>query len=932
MRLALLAAAEAERAEVETNFAYAWEKDVLSGCSGGGRDSVMLPQCAVCYSPTTTRCSRCKAVRYCSGKCQIIHWRQGHKDGCRPPEVGSRCISQERIPDLKEIHGERSGLFSSNMETGGDPYAGPFKSFPKRPASSESNCSSEDFSEDGNLENRFLFDTSGTDSTSESSTVSSPSSCSTFSYPSETNEDDSANEDSLHHNLTSDNSPQNLLKSVSREVEPSKLPVSEVGNANLPVTSVSCLRNLNQKMTAVKTEVECVSISPFHVGNTSPSTPTCTKPPRIPVKCQNASPDSRAPQNGGSDTSTVAQTYQQDDQICSRVGHSSSEASPLERMALMKSRDVVALNVDRPVCASSGRLLKSERFISSSSASDDHISSGTGDKSVAKCASLKISTAPTYPMRMSQRTDSVKNDGNDLKTSARGVVQKSKSSTYSRHQPSRLGSYSGKYSSKMPSPYDLFINLYNCDKVELRPCGLTNCGNSCYANAVLQCLAFTRPLTAYILQGLHSKACLKKNWCFTCEFESLLLKAKQGKSPLSPIGIISHIHDIGSNLGNGKEEDAHEFLRYAIDAMEYVCLKEAGTNAVDHLTMESTLVQLTFGGYLQSKIKCMRCKGKSERQERMMDLTVEIHGDIGTLEEALVRFTATEILDGNNKYQCNRCKSYEPAKKKLTILEAPNVLTIALKRFQSGKFGKINKTVRFPEYLNLAPYMRGTDDKSPVYRLYAVVVHLDIMNASFSGHYVSYVKDTQGKWYKIDDSKVKPVELEKVLKQGAYMLFYARCSPRSPSLLKKAVHDNGNMKNMRVDEADSHISKSRSSMFSRYGSSAAEQRNQEYPYRATDGYANLKTFDLFSDRYGPPNTDSSSDNSSLLSCSDFGSSSTDSTRGSTGVEDLSEYLFGELDRMSWNSPQRFSADSDISACSPLRPKHLSEVVSNARFY
>ncbi|KDO81149.1 hypothetical protein CISIN_1g0011341mg, partial [Citrus sinensis] len=28
------------------------------------------------------------------------------------------------------------------------------------------------------------------------------------------------------------------------------------------------------------------------------------------------------------------------------------------------------------------------------------------------------------------------------------------------------------------------------------------------------------------------------------------------------------------------------------------------------------------------------------------------------------------------------CKSYEKAKKKLTIVEAPNILTIALKRFQ----------------------------------------------------------------------------------------------------------------------------------------------------------------------------------------------------------------------------------------------------------
>lgn len=54
------------------------------------------------------------------------------------------------------------------------------------------------------------------------------------------------------------------------------------------------------------------------------------------------------------------------------------------------------------------------------------------------------------------------------------------------------------------------------------------------------------------------------------------------------------------------------------------------------------------------QIRCMRCGGKSERNERMMDLTVEIGGDIGTLEEALRQFTGTEILEGENKYQCSR--------------------------------------------------------------------------------------------------------------------------------------------------------------------------------------------------------------------------------------------------------------------------------------
>lgn len=62
----------------------------------------------------------------------------------------------------------------------------------------------------------------------------------------------------------------------------------------------------------------------------------------------------------------------------------------------------------------------------------------------------------------------------------------------------------------------------------------------------------------------------KKGWCFTCEFESLVLKAKDGHSPLSPSSIISHLESIGSNLGNGREEDAHEFLRYVFVSVEPV--------------------------------------------------------------------------------------------------------------------------------------------------------------------------------------------------------------------------------------------------------------------------------------------------------------------------------------------------------------------------
>lgn len=53
----------------------------------------------------------------------------------------------------------------------------------------------------------------------------------------------------------------------------------------------------------------------------------------------------------------------------------------------------------------------------------------------------------------------------------------------------------------------------------------------------------------------------RRDWCFICEFEGLVLKAQEGNSPISPSRIISKLQNIGSHLGSGREEDAHEFLR-----------------------------------------------------------------------------------------------------------------------------------------------------------------------------------------------------------------------------------------------------------------------------------------------------------------------------------------------------------------------------------
>ncbi|KAK7352614.1 hypothetical protein VNO80_18038 [Phaseolus coccineus] len=332
-------------------------------------------------------------------------------------------------------------------------------------------------------------------------------------------------------------------------------------------------------------------------------------------------------------------------------------------------------------------------------------------------------------------------------------------------------------------PYDDFVNLFNWDKPGFPPCGLLNCGNSCFANVVLQCLSFTRPLIAYLLEKGHRSECCHNDWCFLCEFETHVEKARLSSKAFSPMNILSRLPNIGGTLGYGRQEDAHEFMRFSIDAMQSVCLDEfGGEKAIPPKHQETTLIQHIFGGHLQSEVICTECEKNSNQYENMMDLTVEIHGDAASLEECLDQFTAKEWLHGDNMYKCDGCKGYVKAWKRLTVKRAPNILTIALKRFQSGRFGKLNKRVAFPETLDLSPYMSEVGDGSDMYKLYAVVVHIDMLNASFFGHYICYIKDFCGNWYRIDDWKVVRVELEEVLSQGAYMLLYSRVHARASGL------------------------------------------------------------------------------------------------------------------------------------------------------
>ncbi|XP_057973797.1 ubiquitin carboxyl-terminal hydrolase 16 [Malania oleifera] len=936
-RLLVFAAEEAARAELEATVGYA--------------PVSFSPQfqCAVCYCPTTTRCARCKAVRYCSGKCQIVHWRQGHKKECHPPVLSESTHSAEapcrQDGDIKAeplADGEGGNSISKSSSTS---FSAGFVS------SSDSSVTSVDVSVNESSGSncpetldRLQSATTASDmpETPSNSDKLGPTKLILPEFSNLVDNMDNytsitcSNDGETRSGTTSLDSKSNIDGSDGWSgVEPSTASSGFWGatlDSNRYKDALDDKSNMSGKKDGDSSEAGAFLKFSFNLSeNKIPSLPSHGSKAKPIISCDRHSATSivKEPSDGialseksstdiskaksspflSSKMSNHMEDPVSDSHIsksrvsssvlsCESCSHSSSISGGNSTMS--DASEVTGLSTSSSKRSNhTPHAMKSrEAGFFPTSASDAHLSSSTGRSSLSEEKPGKVDDV--HACLVSSYSQ---NATNGLKTSVLKVVDQIRPSKLSKHRPNEIAK---RYNDKGLFPYELFVKLYNWKRAELQPCGLTNCGNSCYANVVLQCLAFTPPLTAYLLQGLHSRACVKRQWCFTCEFEKLVLKAKEGRSPLSPIGILSQIGKTGCHLGNGREEDAHEFLRYVIDTMQSVCLKEAGINASGSLEEETSLPGLTFGGYLRSKIKCMKCHGRSERHERMMDLTVEIEGDIGSLEEALRQFTGTEILDGDNKYKCSRCKSYEKAKKKLTVLEAPNVLTIALKRFQSGKFGKLNKSIRFPEILDLAPYMSGTSDKTPIYSLYGVVVHLDVMNAAFSGHYVCYIKNIQNKWFKIDDSTVKAVDRERVLTKAAYMLLYARCSPRAPRSIRNGVISR---------DAKVKIPHQAKDASSKFGFVPPTRHPTWVPTHGPAGAGCMYLGDSSIRRFF--DTDSSSDNSSLISGSDEGSCSTDSTRDSTSTDDFSDYIFGDLGH-GWNSPYRNnnnSLDSDISSSS-----------------
>lgn len=248
-----------------------------------------------------------------------------------------------------------------------------------------------------------------------------------------------------------------------------------------------------------------------------------------------------------------------------------------------------------------------------------------------------------------------------------------------------------------------------------------------------------------------------------------LIDSQRNDGPIKPWMVYSRLRVICRHLVPGRQEDAHEFLRYLIEAMEKsYLLRFKNSKEFDQYSKETTPLNQILGGYLRSAVRCLSCNHVSTTFQHFEDILLDIRKS-STIDEALEVYFARERLEDMG-YKCESCKKKVSATKQFYLERTPPVLCIQLKRFSVGG-SKLNKHITIRTKLDLSSYaFKKINDNTLTYKLVSMVTHLG--SSQHCGHYTAIGLTDVGGYYQFDDSNVRPISIQNVLNTNAYILFY----------------------------------------------------------------------------------------------------------------------------------------------------------------
>ncbi len=327
--------------------------------------------------------------------------------------------------------------------------------------------------------------------------------------------------------------------------------------------------------------------------------------------------------------------------------------------------------------------------------------------------------------------------------------------------------------------------------------GLANLGNTCFINSCLQILSHTYELNEF----LNNKSYLPKlkNICdslILVEWDNLREILWKENCIVSPGKFIKTIQKVArlkkQELFTGySQNDVSEFLLFIIDCFHTSLSREikitiSGTpeNKTDILAVKcfemiknsyskdySEIWNLFYAVQVSeiSRKDNGNILSTSPEPYFMVDLPIPPNNKSPSLIDCFNHYVEGEIIEN---YKDETTNEIVDIHKKILFWSFPNILAIDLKRFNS-RFQKNQIHVSFPiDELDLSPYVIGYKKENYKYELYGICNH---SGGVMGGHYTSYVKNANGKWYHYNDTNVTEVnDIESIISPKAYVLFYRK--------------------------------------------------------------------------------------------------------------------------------------------------------------
>ncbi len=330
--------------------------------------------------------------------------------------------------------------------------------------------------------------------------------------------------------------------------------------------------------------------------------------------------------------------------------------------------------------------------------------------------------------------------------------------------------------------------------------GLTNLGNTCFLNSTMQIISHTYELNDFLNKNdWKNKLNKKYDSLLLVEWNNVRELLWANNSIVSPNKFVQTVHKLahikGLELFTGfNQNDMPEFLIFVVDCFHNALSREVdmtinGTvnNDKDKIAKKcfETIKQMYEKDYSEiwnifyaiqvSQLfdnNTNTLLSMTPEPYFILNLPIPTNNKNPHILDCFNLYCEGEILDGDNQVLNETTGQKVDATKQIMFWSFPAILVIDIKRFNSAN-RKNQILVDFPlENLDLSDYVIGYNQTDYIYDLYAVCNH---SGSVMGGHYTSFVKNANGKWYHYNDTSVSEVtNLEYIISPKAYCFFYRK--------------------------------------------------------------------------------------------------------------------------------------------------------------